>query len=53
MGGTGFGAKDVRYEKGGGAQGRPKAQERPVRGPGIGGWSGPPGMRADAGKVVT
>jgi len=47
MGGTGFGAKDVRYENGGG--GRPKAQERPVRGPGIGGWSGPPGMRADAG----
>ena len=49
FGGTGFGAKDVRYENGAG-NGKSKS---PASGPrpslGGGGWSGPPGLRADTG----
>ena len=52
FGGTGFGAKDVRYENGAGTNGKSRS---PASGPGArptfggGGWSGPPGLRADTG----
>jgi len=49
FGGTGFGAKDVRYENGTGTgkSKSPASGSRPSLGGG--GWSGPPGLRADNG----
>ena len=53
FGGTGFGAKDVRYENGGGTKSSSPASgvgARPsLGGGGWSGWSGPPGLRADTG----
>ena len=48
FGGTGFGAKDVRYENGGaGTKSKSPVSTRPSLGGG--GWSGPPGLRNDNG----
>ena len=47
FGGTGFGAKDVRYENGAGVKSKSPASVRPSLGGG--GWSGPPGLRNDNG----
>ena len=53
FGGTGFGAKDVRYENGGGTKSSSPASGSGARlslgGGGWSGWSGPPGLRADTG----
>ena len=49
FGGTGFGAKDVRYENGGGKRTNERGSERGFGGSNMGGWSGPPGLKPNFG----